>query len=202
MNRLTALFALTTLVGSIAFAAPGAAWAQLAAGSKAPVDASADQLVVEQSACRAIYKGAAEALQDNSRLRADTITIFNKIASGKANGNGNGSSCGQMDRMEADGSVYYVTPDRIVKGDHAVYSADTKTILVTGQVVVAQGKNVSAGDRLLINTDLGQATMESAAKGRGTPGRVRTVLYPNESQGAAPSGLEPPKPPPPRKHGG
>ena len=200
MRRLTALFALTALAATLACAAPGAAWAQLAAGSKAPVDVSADQLVVEQNQCRASYKGEAEALQDTSRLRADTIDIFNKMVPGRSNSGGPG--CGQLDRMEADGSVYYVTPDRVVKGDHAVYSADTKTIVVTGQVVVAQGKNVSAGDRLVINTDLGQATMESAIKGRGKPGRIRTVLYPNDSQGASQSGLEPPKPPPPRSHGG
>ncbi len=105
--------------------------------------------------------------------------------------------------MEADGSVYYVTPDRVVKGDHAVYSADSKTIVVTGQVVVAQGKNVSAGTRLTINTDLGQATMESSVKGRGALGRVRTVLYPStEGPAGAPTNLEPPKPPPPRNHNG
>ena len=194
MNRLTALFAL------IALAAPSAAGAQLAAASKAPVDVTADQLVVENSECRASYKGAAEALQDTSRLRADTITIFNKVG-GRTNSNG-GPSCGQLDRMEADGSVYYVTPDRVVKGDHAVYSADSKTITVTGQVVVAQGKNVSAADRLVINTDLGQATMESAVKGRGASGRVRTVLYPSTEGGPAQGNLEPPKPPPPRDHSG
>ncbi|QUD86246.1 LptA/OstA family protein [Phenylobacterium montanum] len=200
MNRLTALFALTVLAAPLAAAAPSAAWAQLAAGSKAPVDVTADQLVVEQQQCRASYKGAAEALQDTSRLRADTIDIFNKMQAAK--GGGSGTSCGQLDRMEADGSVYYVTPDRVVKGDHAIYNADSKTIVVTGQVVVAQGKNVSAGARLVINTDLGQATMESGVKGRGNPGRVRTVLYPNEAQGTSPSGLAPPVPPPPRKHGG
>lgn len=201
MNRLTALFALAALAAPLAAAAPGAAWAQLAAGSKAPVDVTADQLVVEQSQCRASYKGAAEALQDTSRLRADTIDIYNKMLPAKSN-SGGGANCGQLDRMEALGSVYYVTPDKIVKGDRAIYNADAKTITVTGQVVVAQGKNVSAADKLVINTDLGQATMESSVKGRGNPGRIRTVLYPNESQGAAPSGLTPPVPPPPRKHGG
>ena len=197
MNRLTALIALTALAAPLACAAPGAAWAQLATSSKAPIDVTADQLVVENGQCKASYKGAAEALQETSRLRADTITLYDKVLGARTGG---GSNCGQLDRMEADGSVYYVTPTQVVKGDHAVYGADTKTIVVTGQVVVAQGKNVSAGTRLVINTDLGQATMESADKGRGSKMRVRTVLYPNEAQSDA-TAPEAPKPPPPRKHG-
>lgn len=198
MNRLTALFALTLLAGPLAAATPGAAWAQLAGASSAPIDTTADQLVVQNAQCEASYKGQAEALQDTSRLRADVINIFNKVTPGRGSA---ASGCGQLDRIEADGAVYYVTPTQVVKGDHAVYSADSKTIVITGQVVVAQGKNVIAGTRLVINSDSGQATMESSAKGRGVTGRVRSVLYPNATQTDAPSALQPPKPPPPRRHG-
>lgn len=198
MNRLRALVPLLTLAAPLVCAAPGAAWAQLASASKAPIDVTADQLVVEQGQCRASYKGAAEALQETSRLRADTIDLYNKAEEARP---GSSAHCGQLDRMEAHGSVYYVTPGKVVKGDDAVYTADNKTIVITGQVVVAQGKSVMAGTRLVINTDLGQATMESGVKGRGAKGRVRGVLYPNEAQSDAP-GPEAPKPPPPRQHGG
>jgi lipopolysaccharide export system protein LptA len=110
--------------------------------------------------------------------------------------------------MEADGQVYYVTPNQIVKGDHAIYSAGDKTIIVTGDVVVAQGKNVTAGARLVINTDTSVATMASNVTGRGKAGRVRTVVYPNQTQtGAAAKsgaggGLKAPVPPPPRPQSG
>jgi len=111
--------------------------------------------------------------------------------------------------MEADGQVYYVTPNEVVKGDHAIYTADDKTIIVTGDVVVAQGKNVSAGTKLVINTDTGVATMASNVTGRGKAGRVRTVVYPNQSQtgaaaksGEKSGGLKPPVPPPARPQSG
>ncbi|HKT53235.1 MAG TPA: LptA/OstA family protein [Caulobacteraceae bacterium] len=168
---------------------PAAARAQLAPSSSAPVDVTADRLDVESSQCVARWHGDAEALQGTSRLRADTLNIYNKLERGKASGDagaGPRSNCGPLDRFEADGSVYYVTPNQVVKGDHAVYVADAKTITVTGQVVATQGKNVIVGQKLVVNTDTGEATMESEAKGRGQAGRPRAVIYTNGTQSGDP----------------
>lgn len=158
--------------------------AQLAPSSNAPVDVTADQLDVESAQCLASWKGNAEALQGTSRLRADTLNIYNKVEAGKGGAATEGpkSDCGPLDRFEADGSVYYVTPNQVVKGDHALYLADAKTITVTGDVVATQGKNVIVGQKLVINTATGEATMQSDAKGRGQPGRPRAVIYTNTTQ--------------------
>jgi len=208
MKRAAAPIAIGLLLGVLA--AAGAAVAQLAPSSNAPVDITADQLDVQSQKCTAIYNGDAEALQDTSRLRANTINIYYKTLPPKSGAqtpsSGPGSqNCGLLDRMEADGQVYYVTPNQIVRGDHATYTDGNKTIVVTGDVVVAQGKNVTAGSKLVINTDTGVATMASGVTGRGKAGRVRSVIYPNQSQsGAAKAanggsgGLKAPVPPPPR----
>jgi lipopolysaccharide export system protein LptA len=210
MRRPTAPLALGLLLGACALGVAGAAMAQLAPQSNAPVDITADQLDVQNQKCLAIYTGDAEALQDTSRLRANTINIYNKTlpprsGAAQATGEPGSQNCGQLDRMEADGQVYYVTPSEVVKGDHAIYNAGDKTITVTGDVVVAQGKNVTAGTRLVINTDTGVATMASNVTGRGKSGRVRTVVYPNQNQtgaakaaSGAPGGLKAPVPPPAR----
>ena len=199
MNRPNALTRLTLIVAlPLALAAAGMAHAQLAASSKAPVDITADQLEVQNTQCLTAWKGAAEALQDTSRLRANTLNIYNKVLGGK--GSAGNQNCGQLDRMEADGQVYYVTPNRVVKGDHAVYTADTKTIVMTGDVVATQCQNVIAGTQLSINTETGEATMISRVGGR-----VRAVIYPNQQTDAAstncPANIAA-KAPPPRKHGG
>jgi lipopolysaccharide export system protein LptA len=209
MRRPLAPIVLGLLLGACALGGAGVAMAQLSPQSNAPVDITADQLDVQNQKCLAIYTGDAEALQDTSRLRANTINIYNKTlpphsGAAQATGEPGSQNCGQLDRMEADGQVYYVTPNEVVKGDHAIYNAGDKTITVTGDVVVAQGKNVSAGARLVINTDTGIATFSSNVTGRGKPGRVRTVVYPNQSQtGAAAKsgesgGLRAPVPPPAR----
>ena len=200
MNRPYALKRLTMIALPLALAGAGAVHAQLAATSKAPVDITADQLEVQNAQCLTVWKGAAEALQDTSRLRANTLDIYNKVLGG--HGSAGSQNCGQLDRMEADGQVYYVTPNRVVKGDHAVYTAETKTIVLTGDVVATQCQNVIAGTRLVINTETGEATMVSETKGR-----VRAVIYPNQqtdsTSTACPTGAQSPiKAPPPRKHGG
>lgn len=168
----------------------GPAAAQLAQNSDAPVDITADELEVVNAQCLATYKGAAEALQDTSRLRADVLKIYYKPqapgAGGAAGRSGTGANCGSlMDRMEAIGSVYYVTAQQKVHGDNAVFVADSDTITITGDVVAIQGQNVLRGSKMVINTVTGDAQVQSAGGGRGKPNRVRTVLYPKQQQQAA-----------------
>ena len=179
---------------AVAYAAVPAA-AQAPTASNAPFDVSSEKLLVQNARCLAIYSGHVEALQGTNRLRANTLNVYAKPGAGPrdahaAAGAGLGAKCGELDRMEADGSVFYATPQEVVKGDHAVYLADDKTITVTGDVVISQGKNVVVGDRLVVNTVTGEATMQSNATGRGQSDRVRSVIYPNQSGspfGAAPA---------------
>lgn len=168
-------------------AVSGPAAAQLVQNSDAPVDITADELEVVNAQCLATYKGAAEALQDTVRLRADVLKIYYKPQAPGAGGrSGAGANCGSlMDRMEAIGSVYYVTPQQKVHGDNALYIADSSTITITGDVVAIQGQNVLRGSKMVINTTTGDAQVISAGGGRGKPNRVRTVLYPKQQQQVA-----------------
>ena len=192
-----ALFAvLTSLLSSPALA-------QIAPQSKGPVAITADDLTVHNKDCEAIYTGNAEALQDTSRLRANVMNFFNKkVANPHPGANPDADpSCGELDRMEAHGNVFYVTPTRVVKGDDAVYTADNTTIVMTGtEVVATQGKNVVSGTRLTINTTTGEATMVNEHTGRGVKERVKSVIYPQDkTTGAngAPAPAAKPAPPKP-----
>ena len=170
IKRLAAL----ALIASTSLAA-GAGSAQIAPSSNAPVDVTADELEVRQGECLAVWRGRAEALQERSRLRANTINIYSR--------KGQGSACGAMDRMEAIGEIYYVTPQQKVRGDRAVYTASNNTITVTGDVVIDQDGNVIRARRLVINVDSGQATMDG---GQGGAGRVRGVFNPGAQASSRP----------------
>jgi len=165
------------------------AQAQIAPSSNGPIDITADNGTLVNTTCEATWSGAAEALQGNSRLRANVIKAYLKkkpavsspgqTAGGPA-GAANPSDCGATQRIEADGNVFYVTPDQVAHGDHAVYNADTDQIIMTGNVIVVQGlKNVVRGDKMTIHVQTREVTIDSIAQGRGTPGRVRGVFYPN-----------------------
>jgi lipopolysaccharide export system protein LptA len=198
--RTAVVLSALSLVAGLAVSSAAPALAQLSPQSNGPIDVTGDQLEAQPQQCLAIYRGNVEALQGTSRLRTDVLNLYAKPAppdahpAPAASPDGAASTkCGALERMEAHGSVYYVTPSEVVKGDDAVYLADSKTITVTGDVVVSQGKNVVVGNRLVINTDTQHATMESNAKGAGAAGRVRSVLYPG-SQGVGLFQSAPPKP--------
>ena len=158
------------------FAAP--ALAAVDTRSKAPIDITANEAEVIQSKCLAIWRGAAEALQDKARLRADTISIYSAPKGADPNGQ---PSCGATERIVAEGHVYYVTPQQNARGDHAVYSAAGDQIVITGDVILVQGRNVARGDKLTLKVSTREATLESNALGAAKLGRVRAVYYPDTS---------------------
>ncbi len=165
-------------------AAPVASWAQLAPDSKAPVDITADEGEVISSRCLSIWRGNAEALQDTARLRARIINVYATPKPGAGEGLGR---CGTTERLEAEGEVYYVTPEQTVRGDKAVYTTSTDTIVMTGNVIAVQGKSVARGERLTVQVKNGQMQMETNVKGRGRPGRVRGVFYSDDKPAAPPT---------------
>lgn len=159
----------------LALGLAGPAAAQISGGSDAPVDITADALEVVNAQCTSVWSGAAEALQDNNRLRADVIKTFSKKEPAKPDGQ---AACGALDRLEAIGNVYYVTPQQKVRGDNAVYDVAASTIVITGDVVAMAGQNVIRGSRLVVNSVTGDAQMEGPGKAR-----PRAVIYPNQKAG-------------------
>ncbi len=55
-------------------------------------------------------------------------------------------------RIEARGGVTVISKDQTANGDLGVYDLKKKTITLTGNVTVAQGKNVLHGERVVVDT--------------------------------------------------
>jgi lipopolysaccharide export system protein LptA len=155
----------------------GTASAQIDSNSKSPIDITANEAEVINAKCIAIWRGNAEVLQDKSRLRADTITMYRQPKGQGANGQ---PDCGKTERIEAEGHVFYVSPDQNARSDRAVYTAASDQVVMTGGVIVVQGNDVARGQRLTLNTVTHQAKME-AGDGAGGSGRVRAVIYPDKT---------------------
>ena len=171
----TAVLAIGLLAGPLSL---GAAHAQqLGPNAKGPVDIAADELEVQNKACTSTWSGKAEALQGEARLRADKIKATFEPKAGASGATGTGA-CGDLIRMEAHGSVFYVTAkDQRVRGDDAVYEAGSDTVTMTGDVVAVQGQNVLRGSRMVFNTQTGEGHMVG-----GGGARPRGVFYPSKKE--------------------
>lgn len=153
----------------------GQAQAQIAPGG-GPIDIAADSLSVDDSTRTQTWSGKVEALQGQNRLRADRLVVFHgKSGGGSAGG---AAAMGDIEKMEARGNVYFVSPTQVVRGDVAVYTQATDTLVVTGDVILKQGENVLKGSRLVVQVGAGRATMDE-----GSGSRVRGVFYPETRKG-------------------
>lgn len=153
---------------------------RLGPGADGPVDITADELEVQNKACISIWRGKAEALQGEARIRADLLRAVFQPKAGASGAPGTGA-CGDLIRMEAEGSVYYVTSkEQRVRGDAAVYDAASETVTMTGDVVAVQGRNVLRGTKMVFNTRTGEGRMVGSATGRNQAGRPRGVFYPSK----------------------
>jgi lipopolysaccharide export system protein LptA len=165
MRRMTiALTAGVLAVGAVTTAG----WAQISSSGE-PFMVSADDLELVQADGVQIWRGRAEAVQGENRLRAGEIRVHHQIDNG---------GFGAAERIEALGEVFFVTPEQVARGDRAVYSASTDTLLVTGDVILRQGENVLTGSSLSINIGTGRARMEGAPTGNAGR-RVQGVFYPD-----------------------
>jgi lipopolysaccharide export system protein LptA len=85
-------------------------------------------------------------------------------------------------RIEARGGVTVVSKDQNASGDLGVYDLKKKTITLTGNVVVSQGKNVLHGDRVVVDTVTGNAHIDSGNAGTTNQNRVRALILPNKNE--------------------
>jgi lipopolysaccharide export system protein LptA len=158
---------------AVAFAAP-AAHAQLSE-SGGPVSYSADNLEYFDGERRLLLTGDVDIVQNDARLRADRITLFFSQSTGGAQG-GQGLASGDIERMIAEGEVYYVRPTQSARGNRAVYEISNDSVTFSGNVVVASDENIIRGDTLVLNIT-NRRTIIRPTQG----GRVRGVFVPGEN---------------------
>jgi lipopolysaccharide export system protein LptA len=142
-----------------------------------PVSYSANNLEYVDNDRTLVLSGDVDIVQNDARLRADRVTMMFSRSSGGSGGQGLGS--GDIERMIADGEVYYVRPAQSARGNRAVYEVAQDAVTFTGNVVVASEENVIRGETLVLQIGSRRTTI------RPTPGqRVRGVFVPrNNSSG-------------------
>jgi lipopolysaccharide export system protein LptA len=146
---------------------PAAAQAQvpfagLDTDRSAPIELSADALEVDQAAGTARFTGNVVVAQGGLRLAAARVRVDYAIAPDTGRN--------RIARLHAEGGVTLVTPEDAAEAESAVYDLDSGEIVMQGGVVLTQGGNALAGDRLVIDLDRQTGRIE---------GRVRSVILPD-----------------------
>ena len=152
----------------------------------------------------ATFAGNVQVVQGDTTIKCHTLVVFYgpeegaaaaKAPAPSANVPANANTGLPQDahdirRVEARGGVTVITKDQNASGDLGVYDLKTKTITLTGNVVVSQGKNVVHGDRVVVDTETGFSRVESAPTSTATtPSRVRALILPGKGGNGGPSNV-------------
>jgi lipopolysaccharide export system protein LptA len=141
-----------------------------------PVSYSADNLEYFDGERRLVLTGDVDIVQNDARLRADRITMFFSGSSGGQEGQGLAS--GDIERMIAEGEVYYVRPAQSARGNRAVYEVAQDAVTFSGNVVVASEENIIRGETLVLQIGSRRTTIRPQAGQR-----VRGVFVPRRGAG-------------------
>jgi len=157
-----------------------------------PVQIEAASLEVHDKNKTATFSGNVQVVQGDTTMKCQTLVVFyghevgiaqNAAPASDAKATGAAPKGAQdIRRIEAHGGVTVVTKDQNASGDLGVYDMQSKTITLTGNVVVSQGQNVIHGERVVVDTVTGNARVESKEGGGVAPGRVRALILPNKGQ--------------------
>ncbi|MGE0408269.1 MAG: LptA/OstA family protein [Amphiplicatus sp.] len=135
----------------------GTASAQLVPDSEAPVDITGDSLEVVNDV--ATWVGNVRAIQGEAILTSDKlIATFNDN--------------NEFTSLKAIGRVRYSNGKEAITGESALYDSGARSITVTDNVVITQGKTVMSGGFLVYWIDTGQMRFSSPG-GR----RIRGIFH-------------------------
>lgn len=168
--------------------APGAG--VFGTASKEPISIEADQLEVFDRDQKAVYRGNVVVVQGDTTMKSAEMVVFymrgqkGEPSEGAAQPAAAGSAPGgtSVRRVEAFGGVSIVSKDQVATGREGVFDRENNRVILTGDVALAQGGNVTKGERLNYDLTTGQATVEA----RASSGRVRSLLVPGSEDGAKP----------------
>lgn len=128
--------------------------------SSLPVEVTSESLSVDQASGAAIFTGNVMAIQGDMRLTAENVRVEYT-----ADGDG-------IDRLIATGGVTLVSPTDAAEASEAVYTIASGTVVMTGNVLLTQGRAVISGEKLTVNLLDGTGTMT---------GGVKTIFQPGET---------------------
>jgi len=144
-----------------------------------PIQIVSDRLDAYQEKKNVIFSGNAVATQGDKTIKADQLILHykdNPDKPQKQEVKGLGET-GDLEYVEAVGHVVITQTSRIVTGDHAIFYQDTQKVIMTGNAVMRDGKNIIKGHRVTVYLDEDRGVVESEDNKR-----VTATIYPTEKK--------------------
>lgn len=166
--------------------APGSPFGGMGGDSKEPIKIDANKLDVLDKDNKAIFSGNVVAVQGETTVRCSVMTVFYE---GRGQGGqgaapkpaqpaaqqGQGTNDGAIKRIECTGPVTVVSKTQAATSDNAVFDRANNQVIMTGNVALNDGPNITRGDKLVYNTQTGIANVTSS-------GRVQGFFVPNSGE--------------------
>ncbi len=147
-----------------------------------PIEIVSDRMEAFNEKKMVIFSGNARAIQGDITLKADQLLLYNKIDPGKkdkAVTKGIDSS-GELDKIEARGNVIITQKERMATGDEGSYQQDTGQIILTGNAILREGKNIITGCKVIVYTNEDRGSVEPCTPGKNE--RVKAIVYPQQNR--------------------
>lgn len=149
-----------------------------------PIQINSDTLEVIQPQAIAIFRGNVIAIQGDTRIRSDVMTVHYVKKEGAPGAGGASSDPAQnrIQKIDVDGNVVVTNPTEAANGDRGFYDVDRKQIYLFSNVVLTRGKNILKGDTLVYDLVTEKSVINSPFHPEPgiTNGRVRALFVPAE----------------------
>jgi len=144
-----------------------------------PIQIVSDRLEAFSEKKMVVFSGNAVATQGDKSIRSDRISLFyRKGAPDKAAKSVKiQEDAGELERMEANGHVRVTQGDRIVTGDEAVFYQDQQKVVMIGNAIMKEGKNIIRGQKIVVFLDENRGVVEADENKR-----VTATIYPTEQK--------------------
>lgn len=129
-----------------------------------PIEATSDTLTIDQTTGEALFTGDVVVIQGELRLAAPRVRVIYVEVDGRR----------EIDEVIATGGVLITRGIDAAEGNEAYFDASSSFLTMVGDVLVTQRDSVVSGDRMVVNLQTGNGTVE---------GRVRTFLTPEPDDG-------------------
>jgi lipopolysaccharide export system protein LptA len=153
-----------------------------------PISITSERMEANTAGDIVTFTGDVVATQADGVLKAKVVKVYyhsvpgsGAAPAGTAKAGAAKESRREIDRIEADGDVIIVRGVRTAVGEHAVYTAADRTIVLTGKPRLRQERDWISGNKVTVYLDEDRSIVD------GAPGRrVQSTIYPQDQrQGGA-----------------